>query len=89
MKKFIKFVFATVIFLVLLLVVGGFIFIKTFDLNKYKSYAEKIAYEQTGRKLSLEGEAGLKISLVPTIVLNDVSFANAAWAETQIGRAHV
>ena len=82
MKKFVKFVFATVLFLVLALVIGGFIFIKTFDLNKYKSYAEKIAYEQTGRKLSLEGEAGLKISLVPTIVLNDVSFANAAWAET-------
>lgn len=82
MKKLLKVIFATVLFLVAALVIGGFIFIKTFDLNKYKSYAEKIAYEQTGRKLSLEGEAGLKISLVPTIVLNDVSFANAAWAET-------
>lgn len=82
MKKFIKFVFAAVLFLILALIIGGFIFIKTFDLNKYKSYAEKIAYEQTGRKLSLAGNAGLKISLVPTIVLNDVSFANAPWAET-------
>ncbi len=82
MKKFIKFVFAAVLFLILALIIGGFIFIKTFDLNKYKSYAEKIAYEQTGRKLSLAGNAGLKISLVPTIVLNDVSFTNAPWAET-------
>lgn len=82
MKKLLKVIFATVLFLVAALVIGGFIFIKTFDLNKYKSYAEKIAYEQTGRKLSLAGNAGLKISLVPTIVLNDVSFANAEWAET-------
>ena len=80
MKKLLKVVFWTVLVLVLIIVIGGIIFIKTFDLNTYKAYAEKIVYEQTGRKLSLKGNAGLKISLVPTVVLNDVSFSNASWA---------
>lgn len=80
MKKLLKFVFRTIIVLLLIVLIGGFVFIKTFDLNKYKSYVEKIAYEQTGRKLSLAGDAGLKISLVPTVVLNDVTFDNAPWA---------
>ena len=41
---------------------------------------ENIVYEQTGRKLLLAGDAGLKISLMPTVVLNDVTFDNAPWA---------
>lgn len=81
MKKFIKITLTSILFLVLLIVIGAIVFIKTFDLNSYKSQIEKLAYSQTGRKLSLSGEAGLKISLMPTIVLNDVSFANADWAE--------
>ena len=80
MKKLLKIVFWTVLALVLIIVIGGVIFIKTFDLNTYKAYAEKIVYEQTGRKLSLKGDASLKISLIPTVVLNDVSFSNASWA---------
>ena len=80
MKKLLKGVFWTIILLLLIVFVGGFVFIKTFDLNKYKSYMENIVYEQTGRKLLLAGDAGLKISLMPTVVLNDVTFDNAPWA---------
>lgn len=80
MKKLLKGVFWTIILLLLIVFVGGFVFIKTFDLNKYKSYVESIVYEQTGRKLLLAGDAGLKISLMPTVVLNDVTFDNAPWA---------
>ncbi len=80
MKKLLKGVFWTIILLLLIVFVGGFVFIKTFDLNKYKSYVENIVYEQTGRKLLLAGDAGLKISLMPTVVLNDVAFDNAPWA---------
>ena len=80
MKKLLKGVFWTIILLLLIVFVGGFVFIKTFDLNKYKSYVENIVYEQTGRKLLLAGDAGLKISLMPTVVLNDVTFDNAPWA---------
>ncbi len=80
MKKLLKFVLWIILVLALIIFIAGFVFIKTFDLNKYKSYVEEIVYNQTGRKLSLKGEAGLKISLVPTVVLKDVSFENASWA---------
>lgn len=81
MKKFMKIILWTLLILVLVVIIGGFIFIKTFDLNKYKSYAEKVVYEQTGRQLSLNGDAGLKISLIPTVALNDVALSNADWAK--------
>ena len=81
MKKLFKILFSTIFILFAVLVVGVFVFIKTFDLNSYKSYAEKMVQEQLGRKLSLNGEAYLGISLVPTIVLEDVEFANPTWAK--------
>lgn len=83
MKKFFKFIFWFLLILIAVILIGGFIFLKTFDLNKYKSYAEDIVYKQTGRKLSLNGEAGLKISLIPTVVLNDVTLSNADWAKPE------
>ncbi len=81
MRKFFKVLFSTIFILFAVLVVGVFVFIKTFDLNSYKAYAEKMVQEQLGRKLSLNGDAYLGLSLVPTIVLEDVEFANPAWAK--------
>ena len=49
--------------------------------NKYKTQISKIVYEQTGRELKLNGHAGIKISLIPTIELNDVMLSNADWAK--------
>ena len=80
MKKFFKFIGFLFLVLIVALVGGGYYFIKNFDLNKYKSYAEDLVYKETGRKLALNGEADLGISLVPTLVLNDVSLSNASWA---------
>jgi len=80
MKKFFKFIGILFLVLIVALVGGGYYFIKNFDLNKYKSYAEDLVYKETGRKLALNGEADLGISLVPTLVLNDVSLSNASWA---------
>lgn len=82
MKKILKFVFWGVLLIVAVITIVLFVFIQTFDLNQYKSYVEKIAYEHTGRKLSLNGEAGLKISLIPTVKINDVVLSNPAWAPT-------
>lgn len=71
-----------IIFLGLILLVGipGYYFLKNFDLNKYKSYASQIVEEQLGRKFSINGEASIGISLVPTLVLEDVELANPSWA---------
>lgn len=81
MKKFLKFFLGTLFVFLLVGVIGVFVFIKTFDLNKYKTQISKIVYEQTGRELKLNGHAGIKISLIPTIELNDVMLSNADWAK--------
>ena len=79
--RFLKWLFGILLLLVVAVVVGGYVFLKNFDLNKYKSLAEEIAYKQTGRKLVIAGDASLGISLVPTLVINDISFANPEWAK--------
>ncbi len=79
--RIIKWLLGIILLLVVVAFVGIYIFWETFDLNKYKSYAEKIVYEQTGHKLSVNGNASLGISLIPTLVINDISFSNLAWAK--------
>ena len=81
MKKFGKIFGIIFLGLVLLIGIPGYYFIKNFDLNKYKSYASQIVEEQLGRKFSINGEASIGISLVPTLILEDVELANPSWAK--------
>ena len=67
--------------LIIILAIGGFVFVRNFDLNRYKSYIEDAAYQQTGRKLMLNGDAKIGLSLIPTLVINDVTLANPEWAQ--------
>ncbi len=67
--------------LIIILAIGGFIFVRNFDLNRYKNYIEDIVYQNTGRKLALNGDAKIGLSLIPTLVINDVTFANPEGAE--------
>lgn len=80
MRKFLKIAGIIVFGLIILIGVPGYYFIKNFDLNKYKSYASQLVEEQLGRKFAINGEASIGISLVPTLVLEDVELANADWA---------
>lgn len=79
--KFLKWFFGILFVLIIAVVTAGYVFLRNFDLNEYKDYAEKIVYEQTGRKLSINGNAELGISLVPTLIINDITFANPSWAK--------
>ncbi len=79
--KFLKWFFGIVFVVILAIAVLVYVFLKNFDLNKYKTFAENMVYEQTGRKLTIAGDASLGISLIPTIVINDISFANPVWAK--------
>ena len=81
MKKFFKVLFFVIMVLILGVLGGGYYFLKTFDLNEYKKYAEDLASKELGRKLVINGEASLGISLIPTLVINDVELANAPWAQ--------
>lgn len=80
MKKFLKVTGIVLLGLILVLGVSGYFFVKNFDLNKYKSYVSDIVEKQLGRKLAINGNASVGISLIPTIVIEDVELANASWA---------
>lgn len=80
MKKLFKVTVYVILSLIILLGAGGYLFIRNFDLNKYKSYASEIVEKQLGRKLAINGNASVGISLIPTIILEDVELSNASWA---------
>lgn len=48
MAKFFKILLTAVIVLLLVAVVGGYIFINTFDFNKYKGYVTELASKELG-----------------------------------------
>ena len=81
--RFIKKTASIVASLIIILAIGGYVFVRNFDLNRYKSYIEDIVRKETGRELKINGEASLGISFVPTLVVNDVEFANAPWASNE------
>ena len=60
-------------------IIGIAIVISTFDVNKYKGEITQAVVDATGRKLVIGGDIGFKISLIPTVVIEDVKFANASW----------
>lgn len=80
MNKFFKIIGIVFLGLAILIGVPGYLFVKNFDLNRYKSTISEIVETQLGRKFSINGEASIGISLVPTLILEDVQLANAPWA---------
>ena len=80
--KFIKKTASVVCSLIIIIALGGYIFVRNFDLNRYKPYIEDIVFRETGRELKLNGDAKIGISLVPTVEINDVTFSNPEWALT-------
>lgn len=60
-------------------IIGVAIVISTFDVNKYKPELSQAVEDATGRKLQIDGDIGFAVSLIPTVVVEDVKFANASW----------
>ena len=83
MKKILKSVVISVICLVLLLMIGGYIVLNQINFNKYTDTISKIARDATGRELVI-GDVQVKVSLYPTIELKNVTFSNAKWAKSPI-----
>ncbi len=83
MLKVLKVAGSVLLSFIIVFVGVAFYFVKNLDLNKYTKYAEDIVYEATGRKLFVQGKVDLALSFVPTIVINDVKFANAEWAKNE------
>ena len=81
MKKILKWFIGIFCFLFIAGIIAVVVFVNQFDLNEYKSEIEKIVFEQTGRQLHLNGDVDLKISLIPTVAVKDMTFENASWAK--------
>ena len=66
--------------ILIVLAVGGVVgFLLTLDFNQYKGLVAEAVEDATGRKLSIEGDVDLKLSLNPALAVDRVTFANAAW----------
>ena len=67
------------VMLALLLIV-----ILTFDINAYRDEIQARASDALGRPVVIGGELSLGVSLLPTVVAEDISIANPTWASRPI-----
>lgn len=68
-----------IVVLVVAVVVAGVAIILSTDFNQYRPLVAEQVKKATGRDLNLAGDIEVAVSLVPTVAVNDVSFANASW----------
>jgi AsmA family protein len=76
MAKILKIV--TTLFVVVVISVSVVIF--TVDINQYKGELIQLVEESTGRTLKVDGDLEFAVSLIPTVVVEDVQFSNARWS---------
>lgn len=74
-----KYVLIGLVVLVVVVVGGAIIAVKSIDFNQYRSLIVEQAKLATGRDLKIAGDLDVGISLTPTVSVNDVSFTNASW----------
>jgi len=69
--------------LVVAAVIALFVILSTYDFNTLKPRIEKAALEATGRQLVLGGDINLDVGLSPSLVVEDIRFANAKWGSRE------
>lgn len=65
--------------LVVLLVGAAFAALMSIDFSKYRGTIEQKVAEATGRQFKIGSDFKIELGLSPSLVANDVSFANASW----------
>jgi len=75
MAKLIKIIVGLLVVVVIALVV----IVSTLDVNQYKGQVIDLVEDATGRKVQIDGDLGFALSLIPTVVVEDVTFSNASW----------
>jgi AsmA family protein len=65
--------------LVVVVVGGAVVAIYSVDFNQYRATVADQVKQATGRDLKIAGDLKVGISLTPTVAVDDVTFANAAW----------
>ena len=82
-----KIVIAAVLVFVVL-IAALYAFVEFYDVNKFKPLIAKAVKDATGRELNIKGDIVIDFGIRPTLVVEDVSFQNAAWsARPNLGRA--
>ena len=74
-----KWIVGISVFLIIALMVSVYGLLATYDYNKLKPRVARMVKDATGRDLRLGGEINLAIGLSPSLVVKDVTFANASW----------
>ena len=67
------------VLVIVFLIAGVYMYLNMYDYNKLKPRVAQIVEDATGRKLHLDGEINLAVGLLPSLVVTDVTLANAAW----------
>lgn len=78
MKRFTRIVFALLV-VVVGAVAAGIAILKSLDFNSYRGVIAEEAEKAIGRKLTIAGDLKLDISFTPSLTVEGVSLANAAW----------
>ncbi len=79
MRRLIKYLVGLVA-VVVIIAVGLVVFVSTADFTAYRTEIADAVEAATGRKITIKGKIDTEVlTLSPSIVLNDVSFANAKW----------
>ncbi len=66
---------------IIAVIITAYIIASSYDFNKFKPQITDLAKQYTGRELAIGGDIELGISLMPTLVVSDVTFQNADWAK--------
>ena len=78
---------------ILVLLVAAVIALRSMDFNKYKDLIAGQVKAATGRELKIGGNLALEIGFSPSVVVEDVSLANARWGSrpemAKVGRFEV
>ncbi|WP_193368086.1 AsmA family protein [Pelagibius marinus] len=72
-------IFAALVALTVAVLVAGYAIIASLDVQQVADFARTEVKAATGRDLAIDGPVALRVSLVPSIDLQDVRFANAPW----------
>ncbi len=74
-----KWILGICICLIIALLAAVYVFLDTYDYNKFKPRIARMVKDATGRDLKLGGEIDLVIGFSPALVVQDVTLANAPW----------
>lgn len=65
--------------LIIVVIITFVVVISLIDVNQYRDDVVTIVEEKTGRQFNIGGDFNFALSLIPTVLIEDISFGNAEW----------